>query len=70
MQTGKRSQAQLIFENIITCYNGKIKLIPADTGITNVKLADERALNMTSMETKINANAPITCASVIYSPID
>jgi hypothetical protein len=39
----------------------RIKLIPAETGITNVKLAVDRALNITSIDTKINANAQITC---------
>ncbi len=37
------------------------KLIPADTGITKVKLAVDNALNMTSAETNIITKAPITC---------
>ena len=39
----------------------KIKLIPADTGITKVKLAVDKALNITSAETNISTKAPITC---------
>lgn len=39
----------------------KIKLMPADTGITKVKLADDNALNTTSMDMKIKTKAPITC---------
>lgn len=38
-----------------------MKLTPADTGTTNVKLAAERALNITSAETKISTKALITC---------
>jgi hypothetical protein len=38
-----------------------IKLIPADTGITNVKLAVDNALNITSAETNMITKAPITC---------
>jgi pentose-5-phosphate-3-epimerase len=38
-----------------------MKLIPADTGITNVKLAVDKALNMTSAETNMITNATITC---------
>ena len=37
------------------------KLIPAETGMMNVKLPADKALNSTRAETKINANAPITC---------
>ena len=37
------------------------KLIPADTGITNVKFAVDKALNITSAETNMITNAPITC---------
>lgn len=37
------------------------KLIPDETGITKVKSAVERALNITSAEIKIRENAPMTC---------
>lgn len=39
----------------------KIKLMPAETGITKVKLAADSALNITNAETNIITNAPITC---------
>ena len=38
-----------------------MKLTPADTGMTNVKLAADSALNMTNADTKISTKAPITC---------
>src|SRR5688572_5315818 len=40
----------------------RIKFIPAETGITNVKFAEDKALNMTSAEAKMITKAPITCA--------
>ena len=38
-----------------------MKLIPADTGMTNVKFAVDNALNITRAETNIITKAPITC---------
>lgn len=38
-----------------------IKLTPAETGITKVKLAVDNALNITNAEANMMTNAPITC---------
>ena len=37
-----------------------IKLMPADTGITNVKFAVDKALNITNAEANTTTKAPIT----------
>ena len=43
------------------CEDDSIKLIPAETGITKVKLADDNALNITNAEAKMTTKAPMTC---------
>lgn len=39
----------------------KMKLIPADTGMTKVKFAADNALNITKADTNITTKAPMTC---------
>jgi hypothetical protein len=39
-----------------------MKLTPAETGITNVKLATDKALNITKADKKMITKASITCA--------